>query len=157
VPLTVLLRVEPRKVLSDDFFKGIPLDPLGARVPADNMPLGVQHKDRVVSDRVDKEAEALLSLLQLRRALDKLARALLNAELEPIVELLQLGFRLGARAQLALARLEKACIVDCDRSLCRHSLEQALLALGEHARLGVPEKESTEHLPRAGQDRHGKI
>ena len=48
----VLIAVEARKALPDDVLGHVPLDPLRARVPGEDDPLGVEKKNRVVLDRV---------------------------------------------------------------------------------------------------------
>ena len=51
-----LARVEDREVLPDDLGGGIALDALGAGVPAQDVPVGVQREDGVVPDALDQQA-----------------------------------------------------------------------------------------------------
>ena len=64
--------------MSDDFLGLITLDPLGAAVPGGDPPLGVEHVDRVVGDRLDEDLElssGLLQFLQYRPACRDVAHA----------------------------------------------------------------------------------
>ena len=47
---------------ADDLLGRVALDALGARVPARDPALGVEHEDGVVPDALDQQAEALLAL-----------------------------------------------------------------------------------------------
>ncbi len=65
-------RIEDREVPADDFLRGVAIERLGARIPAGDAPLGIEHVDRVILDRVDDEPGALLALAQ--RLLDLASR-----------------------------------------------------------------------------------
>src|ERR1019366_8866230 len=60
----VLVAVEPREVLADDFVGLVSLDPLGAEVPGRDDPFRVEHEDRVIADALDEPPELLLSLFE---------------------------------------------------------------------------------------------
>ena len=53
-------------MLADDLGCLIAFDPLGAEIPARDLALGIEHKNGVVRDTVDKETPAQLALSQLR-------------------------------------------------------------------------------------------
>ena len=59
-PAPILLGVETREVLAEDFLARVALEALGARVPACHDAGGVQHVDGVVRHRFDQEAVAPL-------------------------------------------------------------------------------------------------
>jgi hypothetical protein len=66
--------MEGREVPAHDLVGLVSVDLSGARVPAHDRPLRVQHHDRVVVDAFDQEAEALLGVEE-RRLLLAEARA----------------------------------------------------------------------------------
>src|SRR4051812_19242060 len=49
---------------ADDFLRCIALDPSSAIVPARDVPVGVEHEDRVVLHALNEEAEPLLTCAQ---------------------------------------------------------------------------------------------
>ncbi len=51
----LLFGVEDGEVLPDDLLGGVPLEPLGARVPARDSPVLVEHVDGVVGDRIHEQ------------------------------------------------------------------------------------------------------
>jgi hypothetical protein len=51
------LRVEARKVLTDDFLRRVALDPLGAGIPAGYIPMRVQHEDRVIRHGINEQLQ----------------------------------------------------------------------------------------------------
>ena len=57
--LAVLVGVEFGEMLADDLLGLEPLDLLGARVPAGHDPVGRQHVDRIIDDRLDQELERI--------------------------------------------------------------------------------------------------
>ena len=57
-------RVEPGEMAADDLVGAIALEALRAGVPGENVPLGIEHEDRVVAHAVHEEAKALLALAQ---------------------------------------------------------------------------------------------
>ena len=117
---------------------GVTLDALGSGVPARDMPIDVQHEDRVVDDTAHQLAE-----LQLRAA--QLAGALRDTLLELFVELLQLLLS-------ALALAEQAGVVHRDRRLRRDAADHQLVLMREHAGRGVAEEQAAVHLALARHD-----
>ena len=63
VRVPILLGVKARKVLPDDLVRDVTLEPLGARVPARHKPVGIEHKDRIIRNRLDKQAIASILCL----------------------------------------------------------------------------------------------
>ena len=61
----VLGGVEDAEGLADDLVRGVPLDALGAGVPADHVAVDVEHEDGVLPDGPDQEPEGLLAAPQL--------------------------------------------------------------------------------------------
>src|SRR5690606_11463259 len=55
-----LLRIERRKVLSDDLRGSIALDALRADVPADDVPLRIQAEDRVILHAIHEQPKQVL-------------------------------------------------------------------------------------------------
>jgi hypothetical protein len=60
----VLLGIEAREMLADDFFRQVALDPLRALVPARHQPVRAEKIDRVVGDALDEKPKLLLALPQ---------------------------------------------------------------------------------------------
>jgi hypothetical protein len=60
--LPVLLGKKARVMLADDLLGGVALDPLHARIPAGDVPLRVEHVDRIVGDSIDEQAELLVGV-----------------------------------------------------------------------------------------------
>ena len=54
--------VEARKIFPENFPLGIALDALGARIPARNPAIGIDHVDRVVGHALDEETKPLVGL-----------------------------------------------------------------------------------------------
>ena len=54
-------------MLADDLVGAVALEALGAGVPGQDMPLRVEHEDRVVAHALDEQPEALLALQQTLR------------------------------------------------------------------------------------------
>src|SRR4051812_791046 len=57
-----VLRIEDGEVFSDDLLRLVPLEALGADVPARDVAALIEHEDGVVADRFDHQAEPLLAL-----------------------------------------------------------------------------------------------
>jgi hypothetical protein len=53
--LLILRRIEDREVLADDLLRRITLEPLGARVPRDDVAGGIEREDGVIVDRLDQQ------------------------------------------------------------------------------------------------------
>src|SRR6185436_15294191 len=60
----IVLWIENRKVLADDFVGGVALESFGAGIPADDVPQRVEHENPVVFDRLHDEAKTLFALLE---------------------------------------------------------------------------------------------
>ena len=60
----IFLGVEAREILADDFGLLVSLETLGARIPARDRTVGVEHVDRIVGDRVDEHAVAAFAGLR---------------------------------------------------------------------------------------------
>src|SRR5690348_1935610 len=58
--LDSIRRIEGAEVLSDDFVRTVPLDPLGPRVPCANESVRVEKKDGVIRDPLDQLAKTLV-------------------------------------------------------------------------------------------------
>src|SRR5262249_16416650 len=59
--VAVLLGIKGREMLADDLFRRVPLDPLGARIPARDLAFGTELEDRVIGDALYKQAELFLA------------------------------------------------------------------------------------------------
>ena len=59
---TILIGIEPRKMLPDHLLAGVALDALGAGIPVHDVARGIEHVDRVVGHALDQQAEAPLGL-----------------------------------------------------------------------------------------------
>ncbi len=57
VLLEILRRVEAREMLADNLVGLIALEAPGARIPAGDMPLGIEHVDGIVGDALDQHLE----------------------------------------------------------------------------------------------------
>ena len=55
----ILLRIELGEMPADDLLRAIALDALGAGIPGNDEPGGVQHEDRAVADPLDQPLEVL--------------------------------------------------------------------------------------------------
>ena len=53
--VALLLGIEAREMLADDLVGGVTLDAFGARVPAHDMALRVEHVDCIIHDAADQE------------------------------------------------------------------------------------------------------
>jgi hypothetical protein len=53
--------VEPGELLAQDLVGRVPLDPFGARVPADHPAVGVEQEDGVVLHGLDQQTELVVS------------------------------------------------------------------------------------------------
>ena len=144
-------------MLADDLFALIALDALRARIPARDVTERIEHEDRVIGYGVDQQRQMLLGLLEPRRAGRELTRAHRRARFEDRVDLLQLGFGLGASGELALARLIKPRIVDGDRGLRGDGEHQPLGEGRELVGFRMAEEQAAEYIARARHDRHGEI
>jgi hypothetical protein len=51
-------------VLPDDLGGSVSLETLGAGVPRENVTVGIQHENGIISDAFDEEPETLLALPQ---------------------------------------------------------------------------------------------
>src|SRR6185436_13913163 len=60
----IVLWIENRKVLADDFVRGVALESFGAGIPADDVPQRVEHENPVVLDRLHDEPKTLFALLE---------------------------------------------------------------------------------------------
>ena len=59
--LPVLVGIECEKCRPSDFLARVALDPLGPRIPVDDVPVGIEHEDRVIGDAFDQQPEAPLA------------------------------------------------------------------------------------------------
>src|ERR1700739_349087 len=65
----VLVRVENRKVLPNNFAGAIPLDALGPRIPCPDIAIGIKHVDRVVGHGLDEHIQLAFSIRDVLREL----------------------------------------------------------------------------------------
>ena len=135
----VLVGVEDREMLADDFVRPVALDALGAGVPVADDAAGVEHVDRVVGHALDQPAEQLLAASQLLLGLPSLgevARDLGEAyELAVVVDGVDDDEGPEAAAVLAHAPafgLELAVA----RGDLEHALRYARLAVGLFVEVG---------------------
>jgi hypothetical protein len=56
------VRIKLGKMLPDDLLRYIALDSLRSRVPGDDVPFGVEHKDRIVFCTIDQKAKHFVLL-----------------------------------------------------------------------------------------------
>ena len=143
--------------MADDLFCPIPLDAFGARVPTDDLALGVEHEYRIVRDGLDEKPEATFALLQVCGARRELLDTLRDALLQRLVQALQLVLSPSSRLDLALARLVETRIVDGDRRLAGDARHDPFGAIGEDARVGMAEEKAAKHLAGARHDRNSQI
>ena len=97
-------------MLADDFFGRITLDPLGARVPADDVALRVEHENCVVGDCCYEEKKSSFAFAQLLRACVELPRALLDAVFERLIEHQQAGFERLSVGNFKVRAKKPACL-----------------------------------------------
>lgn len=76
----VLVRIEAREMLADDFRRRIALEPLGPGVPADHPAVGVEHVDGVVGNGVDQQPVAVLIVNRIASCLRHLTPLLAPAQ-----------------------------------------------------------------------------
>jgi hypothetical protein len=62
--LDELARVEDREMLADDLVRLVTLEPLGAGVPAQDHPVGIQSEDRVIADAFDEQPVEVTALVR---------------------------------------------------------------------------------------------
>src|SRR5262249_58609654 len=65
----VLVRVENRKVLPNNFFGAIPLDAFGPRIPYPDIAISIKHVDRVVGHGLDEDIQLALNIRDFLRGL----------------------------------------------------------------------------------------
>ncbi len=110
-------------MLPDDLVGSVSLETLGAGVPGENATVGIQHENRIVSDALDEEPEALLALLQLFSPAERFAfhalRVACNGPAQPL-----------SKHRFALA---------CSRSRSLHVVTSAASAV-------IAEPEGISHL-----------
>ena len=82
----VLLGVEAGEVLAEDFRAGIALEAFRARVPVDDIPLGIEHVDRIVGHAFDQQAEPPFALAQPGIAGLQLLRSFADARFQRLAE-----------------------------------------------------------------------
>ena len=51
--VSILLSIETREVLADDFLSGVALYSLRALVPIDDVSVGVKHENGIIDNRID--------------------------------------------------------------------------------------------------------
>ncbi|MGA7854239.1 MAG: hypothetical protein WCA15_13010 [Candidatus Acidiferrales bacterium] len=62
--LDIFLRVKSGKMLADDFFGAVTFNPFRSRIPADDLPAGVEHKNGIVLYTFHQQTESLFALMQ---------------------------------------------------------------------------------------------
>jgi len=85
----VLLGIETREVLADDFFRAITLDACGTAVPAHDLAARVEQVDGVVGEALDEQFKTPLTVLQALEGGLQFASALANFLLEGFLGLPQ--------------------------------------------------------------------
>src|SRR5439155_9277053 len=135
--LDVVTGIEDREVASDDFPGRIPLQTLGAAVPADDVAAGVEKEDRVVPHAVDHQAKPLFALLEL--LLHAPAVREIAGDLDIATDL-AVGREDGGQDDVgpeARPVLAHAPALVLDAALGCGNLQQPLRATGEAVLLGV--------------------
>src|SRR3984893_9881046 len=95
---------------TDDFLGPVSLDPLGTRVPVDDIAPRIEHENRVVSDCFDEEPKAPLTFAELLEARFKLQRAVVDALLERLIERQQTRFERFAIGDLRVRAKKPAAV-----------------------------------------------
>ena len=58
----VLVRVENRKILPDNFVRAIPLDAFGSRIPCPDIAISIKHVNRIVGYGLDEHIQLVFSV-----------------------------------------------------------------------------------------------